>query len=92
VSLIHLRVAANALAWSPDGRRIACGGTGGILRIVDTASEREIVGFHAHGGRITSLRFADSGRTLVSTSIDGTVKVWDADDLQTVQAVDEPSP
>jgi WD40 repeat protein len=73
--VIEPRAIANCIAWAPDGSRLAAGGRDGILRVFDPATQREIVGLHGHSSGILSVRF--DGKLLVSTSTDGTVKVWD---------------
>ena len=66
-----------ALALSPDGRTAAIGLDRGI-RLIDlrTGAVQEAKGSGAAG--TNQLLFSPDGRTLVSTSFDGTVTLWDA--------------
>lgn len=65
-----------SVAWSPDGSRLAVGGADEIVHLYDVARARELVNLHGHIGRVTSVCFTHDGRSLISTSSDGTVKVW----------------
>jgi len=65
-------------AYSPDGGRVAAGGFGGEVAIIDTATGellREPV--RAHTSSVYWLTFSPDGSQLVS-STDGAVVLWDA--------------
>jgi WD40 repeat protein len=72
-----------SVAWSPDGSRIAAGGSDQIVHLFDVSRGRELVNLHGHIGRVTSLRFTNDGRSLISTSLDGSVRIWDRGDERT---------
>ena len=67
-----------SVAWSRDGTRIAAGGLDGIVRLYDIASGHEVMSLHGHVSDITSLQFSHADSLLTSTSIDGTVRLWDS--------------
>jgi RNA polymerase sigma factor (sigma-70 family) len=80
----------SAVAFAPDGKTLAMaewqadlkqlpvpGGDGHILLCDPTTGEQR-ARLTGHGGRIDSLRFAPDGKSLVSASEDGTVRVWDS--------------
>lgn len=67
----------NAVAWSQSGSRIATGGSDAVVRLYDAESGREITRLHGHVSAITSLHFGHGDAFLTSTSVDGTVKMWD---------------
>jgi WD40 repeat protein len=66
-----------SVAWTRDGTRIAAGGTDGIVRLYDAGTGREVMSLHGHVAGVTSLQFARGDSLLTSTSVDGTVRIWD---------------
>ncbi len=65
-----------ALAFSPDGKRLAAGGAW-TVRVWDIDSGRSAGPFEGHRGKVTSLAFSPEGKRLASASADSTVLVWD---------------
>jgi WD40 repeat protein len=75
-----------ALAFSPDGRMLAAGGSSHVINLweVDaliTNSARGLplrptAALRGHTQRITAVEFSHDGRTLVTASGDGTAKLW----------------
>ena len=72
----HARVMS--VAWSRDGTRIAAGGFDGILRLYDVDSGHEVMSLHGHVSGITSLQYGRGDSLLTSTSLDGTLRLWDS--------------
>jgi WD40 repeat protein len=67
---------ALAVAFSPDGQRLAVGGGGGMLEIWDlTTGASEVV--LAHRGAVSSVGFTMDGRILVSVGTDGVIALYD---------------
>ncbi|MCC3445466.1 MULTISPECIES: NACHT domain-containing protein, partial [unclassified Microcoleus] len=66
-----------AVAFSPDGKLLATGGTDGVVRCWEVASGREILTCKCHSDLIRSVAFSPDGKTLASGSGDRTVKLWD---------------
>ena len=66
-----------AVASSPDGKWITVGGGDGIVRIWDTVTGAELAKSDAHSKWVVGLRFNADGSRLLSSSIDGTARVWD---------------
>src|SRR5512137_1344605 len=62
--------AVTALAFSPDGRRIASGCNDGLVRLWDTVTGSLIDEFSGHTGEIRSITFSPDGAYLVSGSTD----------------------
>ena len=64
------------LAFSPDSRTLAVGGSDGRIHLVEVASGEERYEFNAHRMGIQTLSFSRDGRLLASASSDIPVYVW----------------
>ncbi|MGH9531072.1 MAG: WD40 repeat domain-containing protein, partial [Terriglobales bacterium] len=68
-----------AVAYSPDGQRLASAGEDRLVRLWDAVTGAQIRTLQGHGGRfgwIYSLAFSPDGKTLASAGEDKTVKLW----------------
>jgi eukaryotic-like serine/threonine-protein kinase len=75
----HGRALAS-LSWHPDNRRLASGGTDGVIRLWDGSTGRILATLRGHAGStVPALSWSPHGRQLASGSADNTVKLWDAD-------------
>jgi eukaryotic-like serine/threonine-protein kinase len=70
--------AVTSVAFSPDGRRLACAASDGMVRVCDVADGREALALAGHTDPVLGVAYSPDGRRLASASLDGTVKVWDA--------------
>jgi WD domain, G-beta repeat len=70
-------VTTQALAFAPDGRRLAVGTPDGGIHLLDTAMGQPSGKLAGHRGIIHALQFAPDGKTLYSASGDTTVLGWD---------------
>ena len=68
----------NALAFSPDGKNLASGGTDMTVQVRDSATGEPITTLAGHTNGITALTFSPDNRTLASGSADGTVRFWNS--------------
>ncbi|MCY3741236.1 MAG: hypothetical protein OXH00_09475 [Candidatus Poribacteria bacterium] len=79
ISAAHQRIWG--LAYSPDGRMLATGGSGGNVYLYDTETwdvekAERITEHKEHPVTVTRLRFSPDGKTFVSESSDGTLYLW----------------
>jgi WD40 repeat protein len=74
-----------AVAFSPDGKRLAAGSRGDALQIWDTFSGREVLHCTGHSGITYSIAFSPGGQTFASASADGTVRIWETQTGKEVQ-------
>ncbi|MBY5163589.1 BTAD domain-containing putative transcriptional regulator [Salsipaludibacter albus] len=65
-----------AVAWSPDGRWIATGGTDRVARVWNADTGELRAALSGHGGGIVDLDWAHDSVHLASGSEDGSARVW----------------
>jgi len=68
------------MTFSPDGRTLAMsvgGGAGRVIRLVDVETGKQKAELRGHLADISSTAFTPDGQTLLSASLDGTIRVWD---------------
>lgn len=61
-------------AFSPDGRYIVLGGSGGAARIWEATTGKEVA-LMVHDGTVLSVNFSPDGKYVVSGGVDG-IQVW----------------
>ena len=64
------------VAINPSGSLLAAASDDNSIRIWNVKSRKEIVRLDGHENSITDLRFTGDGKILVSTSLDGTIRLW----------------
>jgi eukaryotic-like serine/threonine-protein kinase len=77
----------SALAFAPDGRRLAMGlydrnWSDATIEVADVESGKVAFEARGHGSRVSALAYLPDGSRFVSGGFDNTVKVWAAGDGQ----------
>lgn len=67
-----------AVAFSPDGRRLAAAGADKAAHILETATGRELAALAAHGDTVAAAGFSPDGNWLATGSYDHTARIWNA--------------
>jgi hypothetical protein len=75
---VQLDGPGRALAWSPDGKRLAAGGEGGALVVLDMPGGKQVCKL-TPGGTVGAVAFSPDGKFLgvKSGAADGPLSVWD---------------
>ena len=66
-----------AIAFSPDGKRLATGDTDHKIRLWDVTTAEQLATWQGHQDWIRSVAFSADGRLLASASEDHTVRLWE---------------
>jgi len=81
-----------SMAYSPDGRFLACGQGDGRIVVHGTGSGKQVAQLQGKQGFVRALAFSRDGRLLASGSEDGTILVWkvpDGEDLPVTLKAEE---
>ncbi|HEU5226903.1 MAG TPA: serine/threonine-protein kinase [Ktedonobacteraceae bacterium] len=65
------------LAWSPDERYLAAGGSDNIVRVYQYPEWKLVTTYQEHTNSIKALAWSPDGQTLASGSEDTTVRLWE---------------
>jgi len=80
-----------AVAFSPDGSKVACGGTGEIVFVFDAVDGSFLLAAAEHKGWVYDLAFSPDGSQLAVASGSGAATILDADNGSLVSAYMHPS-
>lgn len=67
-----------AVAFTPDGNKLATGGRDDLVKVWDVASGRNLHILKRHHTWVESLAVSPDGRTIASSGQDGLIRLWDA--------------
>jgi WD40 repeat protein len=78
-TVLNMRTNNTRLAWSSTGDKLVCGGDSSVSRIVHIGTGQTPVQLVGHCERVTSLYWCARDRFILSSSVDGTLKLWNAE-------------
>ena len=67
-----------AVAWSPDGKRIASGSSDKTVQVWDASDGSHLFTYRGHSSWVLDVAWSPDGKYLASAGADKTVQVWDA--------------
>jgi hypothetical protein len=70
---------ANAVAFSPDGRRALSASADRSVRLRDVEGRRDLKRLIGHTASVWAVAFSPDGRKAISGGMDGSVRVWNLD-------------
>jgi WD40 repeat protein len=68
----------SAVAFSPDGSRLAVASADNTVSVWDTATWKETLRLKGHTDYVSAVAWSPNGKQLLSGSFDHTAKLWDA--------------
>ncbi|MCA1570122.1 MAG: hypothetical protein LC798_07335 [Chloroflexi bacterium] len=84
-------VGATAVAFSPDGSRLATGAGDARVRVWDADSGELLTTCNGHIGRVNDVAFSPDGAVLASVSDDKALALWDPESCQRIGPGDSPT-
>jgi WD40 repeat protein len=82
----------HTVAFSPDGRRLATGGTGReAVKLWDLSNHRELMTLRGHGSTFLFAAFSPDGRWLTACGSEGELHLWHTPSWEEIEAEDRRS-
>jgi WD40 repeat protein len=70
-----LKASVGRVVFSPDGKRLATGGSDKVVRVWDVATGKELVALTSPG-QVNVVAFSPDGKSLAGGSQDGSIRIW----------------
>jgi len=74
----------NAVAWSPDGRKIASASADTNVQVWSAATGSNVLTYRGHTSTVNAVAWSPNGKLIASASDDRTVQIWDATTGETI--------
>lgn len=68
----------SAVAWSPDGKRIASASGDGTVQVWNASNGGNVLTYRGHSSDVSTVAWSPDGREIASGGLDTTVQVWNA--------------
>lgn len=68
----------NSVAWSPDGRYLACATGDGTIHVFDWRKRVEVFTYAGQHSGVNKVAWLPNGQDIASVSVDHTLQVWNA--------------
>jgi WD40 repeat protein len=65
-----------AIAFSPDGQKLATGSTDGTVKIWDLGNGHELLTYTGHTDKIRAIAWSSDGKFIASAGGEQTIKIW----------------
>ena len=65
-----------AIAWSPNGKRIASASVDGTVQVWDALTGGHVFTYRGHSFSVEAIAWSPDGKRIASASSDGSVQVW----------------
>src|SRR5262249_48156239 len=75
-----------AVAFTPDGKRLASTGADRLVHLWDADTGRELQSLSGHEDRVEALAFSPDGKRLATGGRDGQLRLWDVTGKDPVQS------
>jgi WD40 repeat protein len=77
-----------AVAWSPDGRRLATASYDHSVNILEASFGKRLRKLEGHSRGVLAVCYLPDGKALVSAGADNSLRVWDAETGRAVRTLD----
>src|SRR2546430_1203418 len=84
-SLQGHQAAVSAVAFRPDGRRLASASFDHTIKVWDVATGLAVRTFNGHEDKVLTLAYSADGSRLASAGQDGTIRLWNVDGKECVR-------
>jgi len=82
----------NCITYSPDGTFVATGGDDSKVKLWSTMSGFCFVTFDEHSGPVSAITIVPNGKSVITASLDGTVRAFDLVRYRNFRTMSTPSP